>query len=153
MSASPRVQPNRLMNIDLHPVFGNKHIVRHRFYIGITMESDSVMSPAAADYCNRIISRPLFSRLFFSTHRRGDCIFMIPISPWLIVRREGSNYTKRDCFLLFIRFLFVLVISTAGLASRLLRLLRLKLSSGQIDFSKFSCGDSRTVSIEGLSDL
>lgn len=37
-----RVQMDRLMNIDPHPVFGNKHIVRHRFCIRITMESGNV---------------------------------------------------------------------------------------------------------------
>lgn len=33
-----RLVLNCLMNIDLYPVFGNKYIVRHHSYIGITME-------------------------------------------------------------------------------------------------------------------
>jgi len=33
-----RLVLNCLMNIDLYPVFGDKYIMRHRSYIGITME-------------------------------------------------------------------------------------------------------------------
>jgi len=37
MSVTPLV-PNCLMNIDLHPAFGDKYVMRYRSYIGITME-------------------------------------------------------------------------------------------------------------------
>lgn len=89
--AADRVRSDRLMNIDPHPVFGNKHIVRHRFCIRITMERSSVMSPVPTDYCNRIISRPLFSPLS-SFSIRADWIFIIPTSPRLITRPEPRCY-------------------------------------------------------------
>lgn len=42
-----RLVPNYLMNIDLHPVFGDKYIMRYRSYIGITMELKNRTSSAA----------------------------------------------------------------------------------------------------------
>lgn len=41
-----RLVLNYLMNIDLHPVFGDKYIMLYRSYIGITMELKNRTSSA-----------------------------------------------------------------------------------------------------------
>lgn len=57
----------------------------------------NVMSPVATDYCNRIISRPLFRGSSFSIS--ANWIFIVATSPRLITQLEARCYAdyKWDC--------------------------------------------------------